>query len=347
MSFDDELSGALRSATRTLNVRELRKAKVDNVRVIERSQLIELLGKLKQEGASSDEDAAQRRVERLLQENAKLGKEKKELEHAKGLVEAERGRLQAAVDEVCQALGREAGEKLQEQDIRELLAERARLRAQIGSLEKNLKRLQTSARERLDEELGRNADLEGNLGSIQSERDKLERERDRLESEVEALRHDLEQFRDERDRTVDERDAMASEREQLRQERDGMRRERDQFREERDTYLKRCASLAEDLTALRAQAEAARREAAELHQAREADAKQLAELTLERAQLAERVAELEPKAEPEPEVVAEEPAAPAPAKAAEPDESRRSTVRRAKQEFGAFGFGFGPGHKGR
>jgi hypothetical protein len=332
MTLDNDLSGALRTTTRQLTVRDLRKAKVENVRVIERSQLMSLLKTLELGSSKSDTDASQRRVQRLLHETAKLGKEKKDLEHAKGLVEAERGRLQASLDEVCQALSRETGEKLAEEDVRELLAERQKLRTQVTSLEQNIKRLQSASRDRLNEELGKNANLEGNLEETQTDRDRLERERERMESENEALRHDLEQYRDERDRTVDERDAMAAEREALRQERDGMRRERDTFREERDTYLKRCAQLGEDMTALRSERDGARREVAELQLAREVDVEQMAALTRAGEELTEKLMELQPEAEEETKT--EESHIPAPVKSS----------RRKGSRGGGFslGFGFGP-----
>jgi len=356
--MNERMAGILRGATKSLSVRELRKAKIDSVQVIERSRFVELMKQLEEteqaetaapKSKSGSKDPTQRRLERLLHENAKLGKDKKELEHAKGLVEAERGRLQAALDEVTQALGREVGSKLQEEDLKGLLKERAKLRQQVAGLETNLKKLQNSARDRMDEELSRNAELERKFDVVSAERDELARERDRFDDEIEALRHDLEQFRDERDRMVDERDSMASERDAFREERDKMRRERDAFREERDGYLKRSATLGEELAALRRELENARTEVAELAHALEADAAQLAELTTEKRQLTQQLAEYQAKEEAaQAEAEAEAAKAEAsPAVTARPSYERKPSSKKSKPGKQDFGFGFGFGGKGR
>lgn len=347
MAMEQELAGVLREATKSLTVRELRKAKIDNVTVIERSQLIELLAKLQVEGALGAPDAGatskeQRRVERLLQENAKLGKEKSQLEHAKGLVEAERGRLQASVDEITQAVGRELGSKIQSDDIRDLLKERKKLQQQNQILEKNLKKLQQSARNRLDEELGRKVSLEEEVASLMIDRDRLRKELERYEGEHEALRRDLEQFRDERDRMVDERDSMAAERDAFRDERDRMRNERDDLRLERDEYLKSFHAQTQEADTVRRRMTELEREVAELHMAREQDATQLAQLTQDKESLERQVAELSPPEsdDEEPEVTTK---APEPA----PRSSRPSSGRLGKNTKNiGFGFGFG-GSTGR
>ncbi|MBL4848670.1 MAG: hypothetical protein JKY65_24370 [Planctomycetes bacterium] len=334
MAMEQELAEVLRSATKSLTVRELRKAKIDNVKVIERSQLIDLLAQLQLEGAlapAEDSTKERRRVDRLLQENAKLGKEKSQLEHAKGLVEAERGRLQASVDEITQAVGRELGSKLQSEDVRELLAERKKLQQQTVSLEKTLKKLQQTARNRLDEELGRKVSLEEEVASLMIDRDRLRKDVERYEGEHEALRRDLEQFRDERDRMVDERDSMASERDAFRDERDRMRNERDDLRLERDEYLKSFHNQTQETDTFRRRIAELEREVTELHMAREQDATQLSELTQDRESLALQLAELAPP------VDEEEISAPTETSAEPPRSARRGN---AGKNVG-FGFGFG------
>ncbi len=351
MAMEQELAGVLRSATKSLTVRELRKAKIDNVTVIERSQLVELLAKLQVEGALGAADASttskeQRRVERLLQENAKLGKEKSQLEHAKGLVEAERGRLQASVDEITQAVGREVGAKIQSDDIRDLLKERQRLQQQNQILEKNLKKLQQSARNRLDEELGRKVSLEEEVASLMIDRDRLRKELERYEGEHEALRRDLEQFRDERDRMVDERDSMAAERDAFREERDRMRNERDDLRLERDEYLKSFHGQTQEVETVRRRLTEVEREVAELHMAREQDATQLAQLTQDKESLERQVAELSPP-EPEEPVVTKAVSEPAPQTSSRPGSGRIPSSKKSPPNKNVgFGFGFG-GSKGR
>lgn len=355
MATENDLAGVLRSATKSLTVRELRKAKIENVKVIERSQLIELLTKLQLEGnlaspSESTKNPAQRRVERLLQENAKLGKEKKDLEHAKGLVEAERGRLQASVDEISQALGRELGTKIQQDDLSDLLQERKKLQQQLKTLEGNLKKLQHNARARLDEELGRSVTLEEEVAALMVERDRLRKEIERYEGEHEALRRDLEQFRDERDGMVDERDSMAAERDAFREERDRMRKERDDLRQERDEYLKSFHSQTQDADAFRARIAGLEREVTELHMAREQDATQLAELGQEREVLLQQLAELAPEEPEEPEEL-EAPTAPTASQVVESSPQRTEVTPRrssgAKGRAKDFGFGFGFGGTGR
>lgn len=347
MAIENDLAGVLRSATKSLTVRELRKAKIENVKVIERSQLLELLGKLNLAGnvagpGDSTHNPAQRRVERLLQENAKLGKEKKDLEHAKGLVEAERGRLQASVDEISQALGRETGTKIQQDDLSELLQERKKLQQQVKVLEANLKKLQQNARLRLDEELGRSVTLEEEVAGLMQDRERLRKEVERYEGEHEALRRDLEQFRDERDGMVDERDGMAAERDAFREERDRMRKERDDLRQERDEYLKSFHSQTQDADAFRVRIASLEREVTELHMAREQDASQLSELGQEREFLLKQIAELTPPEEEEPEEIT--------AKVEREPQASEQAPRRASGPKGRakdFGFGFGFGGTGR
>ena len=86
MGLEHDLAGLLRTVARPLTLRELRKQKVDTVRVIGRSQFNEILKRAEADGKTRLQDADKRRMERLIQENERLGRDKKELEHAKGLV---------------------------------------------------------------------------------------------------------------------------------------------------------------------------------------------------------------------------------------------------------------------
>ena len=71
---NDELAIALRTSVTPLTVKQLRKHKVKTVQVIERSRFLEALSQVA-ESQEKKEPASKRRIERLLQEVEKLGRE--------------------------------------------------------------------------------------------------------------------------------------------------------------------------------------------------------------------------------------------------------------------------------
>lgn len=223
MGLDTDLTNALRGAVRQLTVRDLKRKRVDSVKVIEHSRFLEILERVEHRAREQSIEADKKRLERLIQENEKLGHEKKKLEHARGLVEAERSQLQATLDEIVTEVGRAVGEKLGAEDVRTFVAESQRLRRDNTKAQQALHRLQEQAQARIDEERSRNADLSQDLERIALERELLQHERDRLEEEQRAFRDDIDKFRNERDRFRDERDSYLLSCTKMGQERDALR----------------------------------------------------------------------------------------------------------------------------
>ena len=338
MGLDSDLTGALRQAARSLSLKDLRKQKVDRVRVIDRAQFFELLERVESRRQSQLDEADKKRLERLIQENERLGHDKKGLEHAKGLAEAERSRIQAELEELAQELGRETGQKATPEDVKALLGELRRLREDAEKAKKTLDRLQQQAQARLDQELTRSQGLKQVLEQSTIERERLQAERDVLEEEQEAFRQELEQFRGERDKFREERDTF-------REERDKFREERDRSRKERDGYLLSCTNLGQERDELRERL-------AELEQHRatfQALERELQEKDAQNAAFRAQVEGLEAELEQvKQELEQEKEQAHAARPFARPAPSGGDErLRRPAGSPAAFGFGFGfPGGKG-
>ncbi len=352
MEIENDLASTLQSSVMPVTIKQLRKHKVKSVQVIERSRFLEALSQLA--GSEDKKDSPnQRRIERLLQEVEKLGREKKDLEHNRGLAEAERSRLQADLDGIATELGRNTGKKTSPEDVKELLKKHNKLREETRKTRKPPERMQAQAQQRLDQALSRSNSLKQNLDkstsesqALRSERDLLQIERDEIKGDRERFRRELEQFKLERDRFREERD-------RFRMERDRSREERDQVRVERDSFLQDCAKVGQERDALREKLDelaAARRLIVQLEDAQEALGEKNLDLELEikrmsgeieelkaeledtEAQLGLALAELEEHtAEPEPEPESEKPAAVE--KLIEPSGSR--------QRLTSYEFGFG------
>ena len=146
MATENELVGALTEITRSVTLKDLKRRKVESVRVVERSKLKEALEQLAGEGAADRAESEKKRIAMLLQEVERLTQAKSQLEHDKGLVEADKNRLQADLDQVAAELSKEAGTKYRLQEVRQLVSELKHLRDEREKTRLALDRLQQQAR---------------------------------------------------------------------------------------------------------------------------------------------------------------------------------------------------------
>src|SRR2546421_12375507 len=103
-----DLQGALRGSVVPLSLKTLKKKGVKRVKVIERDRLLKALAQAVEQkvndrpaglaGGPDTPPAERKRVELLLIELEKVSKAKTQLEHEKGLLEAERSRLGVELD---------------------------------------------------------------------------------------------------------------------------------------------------------------------------------------------------------------------------------------------------------
>ncbi|MEZ6184691.1 MAG: hypothetical protein R3F62_06730 [Planctomycetota bacterium] len=276
MSARNELTPALEALSRRLTLKELRKRKIHAVRVVTRSGLNQALGRAPAPAptvpapTAVESGAQSRRVQRLLEENEKLGQTKIALEHEKGLAESERSRLQAELQAVLAACGKATQKKVSEEDLKAMVAELGELRQKysttteaLDTAQKQLahrERTAQSLEEKLRQRQQQNRDLSENVGAVQRERSRLITERDRYREERDQYREERDQYRDERDQYRAERDRFLEERERLREQRDQHRTDAETLRAEND-----------QLSAIMRQAQSALREnEAQLVQVRQA-----------------------------------------------------------------------------
>lgn len=329
-----EMTSAVRDVSETVNLRDLRRRKVQSVRVITRSRFEALLKALGEEHGERSSGNEAKRIARLLEEVEKLGSAKLNLEHEKGLLEDERSRLQAELDQVVQAVGKRTGTKLTADDLRGMVEELKRLRLDTDKTRRSFDQLQKQAKAKIEERQARaesleeaRTRLEGELAETtkrftvsEEERQKLHTEREQLTEERDGLRVDCTQLREERDRYRTEKERAVTERDELRESRDRYREERDQAREERQ--IAREAQI--DLE----------RERDRLLQRLEDQSEQLTAAQAELEQLREAVAEAEVEDEEE---LGEDTAPPAP----RPEVARSGSKTARRGDSSSFGFGFG------
>jgi chromosome segregation ATPase len=232
----------LRDSARPVTVKQLKKHKVGTVRVIERSEFLRLVNEVG--GSEKKDDSLRRRLERLLSEVEKLGKDKKDLEHGKAVAETDRNKLQLELEGVAAQIGQRTGKKLTPQDLKIFVETSAALRTENKKTRAALARMQAQAQQRLDEALGKSQSLKQNLDRSTEEHEKTQRERDVLATEKGTFVKELDQFKVERDRFRDERD-------RFRTERDRFREECDLVRQERDGFLQDCAKVGQERDLLR------------------------------------------------------------------------------------------------
>lgn len=335
MGLETELVGALKGITQSLSLKELKRRRVESVRVVTRAGLAAILEELKgkprpEAGSGASPDA--RRIARLLEEVEKLGQAKLSLEHEKGLVEAERARLAAELARVSEAVGQESGKKLAPEELKGLVDELVRLREEKRLVEASLDQTQKQSLARLEQETGRVRALTEELENLkrtaltrgetttrlEEERDRLARERARIEEERSRYLEERDQYRAERDQCRAERDQFRQERDKFLEEREALRAQRDQFREQRDQFREQRQQLHEENAALA-------RERARLEE------------RLQREQ--EKAAALEKELEALKTPPAEEPAKP---EAEKPAEGGAAPARDTRRAVSGFGFGFGP-----
>src|SRR2546423_1308988 len=115
-----DLQGALRGSVVPLSVKALKKKGVKRVKVIERDRLLKALA-LAVEQKLADRPSGEprtetpgekKRVELLLIELERVSKAKTQLEHEKGLLEAERSRLSADLERIAQEISKNTGQKV-------------------------------------------------------------------------------------------------------------------------------------------------------------------------------------------------------------------------------------------
>ncbi len=326
----EQLSDKLEGLTRQLSLKDLRRRKVETVRVIERSKLTQALeqlaleGAFGQSGAKAVETGEKKRIAMLVQEVERLGQTKSQLEHDRGLAEAEKNRLQADLDAIAAELGREAGKKFKLDEVRALLSDLRHLRDEREKTRVALDRLQQQAQARIEEELSRTQRL-----SV--ERDGLRLTLDESAQEKARLATDMERAARERDEARADRDKLATDVSRLKEEQEDLLDELDTLREERASATSRAREAEETLASFR-QMQARHSESfAQL----EAQARQVqAELEALKAQAlaAEAAKSAPPAEEPAPET--------------RPEPRYETTSRPASPRPGApggrgFGFGFG------
>ena len=332
-----QIAATLVAASSAQSLKDLRKRKIQNVRVITRSAFQDALADLAKSMGQGDSTET-KRITRLLEEVEKLGQAKIGLEHEKGLLEAERSRLQAELSDVAQAMGKQLGDKLPLDEVRGLVKELGRLREEREKTKVAIDTLQKQAKSRIDEEIKRSKalcqereNLVKNLEHRSREASEIEDEIEKLRGERDRLQEELNEHRDLIDDLRTERDQQRHERDEYRDERDLMREQRDQYREERDLMREQRETMLEAQAALEGQIGSLRRHVEELEG--ELDALQ-----------SPPEPEVEVAAEPEPVA---EPATPRADNALPqpPVRPRRAPARKRGQGPGAqnFGFGFGFG----